>query len=99
MVVDPRPELTADSHLWVAVIKEAELHDPAFAGLLHGLRCCGCTLHRRENGSLRLDYRPALYADNGEQVMDEETLLRDWLNPWRDVATKIFAAVAERIQR
>lgn len=94
MVTDPRPDLTGDSHLWTAVLAEAKARDGKLAGLLHGLRCGGCILHQRANGTLRLNYKPVTTAGGG--VMDEATLLQDWLNPRKEAIAQVFATVGRQ---
>ena len=78
-LLDPRPDLTEDHRDWVAVLaaawQDSELH-----GLLHGLRCGGARLERRQGARgayYRIDYSPLL------SYWDEDVLRRDWLEPMR----------------
>lgn len=87
---DPRPDLTGDSPLWESVLDQAR-EDRELHGLLHGLRCGGALLGRRENGSLKLDYTPLL---NG---WEKDELLKNWLEPNKTKIAAIFKAVAERM--
>lgn len=77
--LDPRPDLEEDHRDWVAVLaaawQDSELH-----GLLHGLRCGGARLERRQGARgayYRIDYSPLL------PYWDEDVLRRDWLEPMR----------------
>src|SRR5690606_22170461 len=77
--LDPRPDLEEDHRDWVAVLaaawQDSELH-----GLLHGLRCGGARLERRQGARgayYRIDYSPLL------SYWDEDVLRRDWLEPMR----------------
>lgn len=88
MVIDPRPDLRQDSTLWQAVLEAAQ-GTPEVQGLLHGLRCGGCRLKQRANGSLRLDYTPLL------DVWDEDELRREWLEPNRRDIQDIFRRVRD----
>lgn len=92
MVIDPRPDLKADSHLWRLVLTSAQ-GSPEAQGLLHGLRCGGCRLEERSNGSLRLDYTPLL------DVWDEDELRREWLEPMRREIQSLFRDVARMLER
>jgi hypothetical protein len=87
--LDPRPDLQTDSELWEEVLEEAK-RDPDLYGLLHGLRCGGGLLERKENGSLKLDYTPLL---DGWQ---KDKLLADWLVPNQQRIAAVFKAVKEK---
>lgn len=85
-MVDPRPDLREDSGLWEAVLTAAD--DPMLRGLLHGLRCGGCRLRQRSNGSLRPDYTALL------DVWDEDELRTEWLEPFRQEVQSLFREVS-----
>jgi hypothetical protein len=84
---DPRyNDLSEDSNLWQVVLFEAKSISLELWGLLHGLRCGGCRLVRRENGSLKLDTSTLLEDWN-------ETELRErWLMPKREGIVKALKA-------
>lgn len=90
--LDPRPDLQDDSDLWEAVLEVAK-RDPDLYGLLHGLRCGGAALARRDNGSLKLDYNPLL---DGWQ---KDRLLAEWLVPNQNKIAAVFKAAKERGER
>lgn len=78
-LLDPRPDLTEDHRDWVAVLAAAR-QDSELHGLLHGLRCGGARLERRQGARgayYRIDYSPLL------SYWDEDVLRRDWLEPMR----------------
>ena len=77
--LDPRPDLEEDHRDWVAVLAAAR-QDSELHGLLHGLRCGGARLERRQGARgayYRIDYSPLL------SYWDEDVLRRDWLEPMR----------------
>lgn len=75
---DPRPDIEEDHQLWDAVLRAAWARgrgDNPIYGLLHGLRCGGARLTKKENGSLHMEYEALL------KVWEKERILNDWLKP------------------
>lgn len=90
-LLDPRPDLTEDHRDWVAVLAAAR-QDSELHGLLHGLRCGGARLERRQGARgayYRIDYSPLL------GWWDEVELRRRWLEPHKEAIKQVLQRALE----
>ena len=114
--LDPRPDLTKDHRLWVAVLmvanrivgdemdalesmgEDRQVWEGA-AGVLHGMRCYEARLQRRNNGTLKLDYKPV--AEHTAKERDcsveeaERYVLETYLEPHKVQIKAIFDRTIE----
>lgn len=81
--VDPRPELSDDSELWVMLLTLAQQHtgDLQFWGTLQGFRCLGTRIRQITGGSLAL--RPHIGPDGFDDSTEYEKLRDRWLKPYK----------------
>ncbi|MGE5482793.1 MAG: hypothetical protein ACM3VX_07830 [Bacteroidota bacterium] len=102
---DPRPDLTADHNLWKLVLSTAQREGSEVLGLLHGFRCLGAVLQRRQGSRgvyLHLAYQPAcreiVDAETGTLLWHPEPqdMREVWLEPHRHEITRLFRAAIEQ---
>ena len=91
--VDPRPDLTKDTHLWKVVLEYAKRNDEDVFGLLHAFRCVGAKLvlnpmvHKKPN----LQLLPRIGEGHGWATEEEYASDRKkWLMP---VAKRVKAVL------
>ena len=94
-VYDPRPDLTADTRVWQALLELAFLLDgeapDGLFGALHGVRCCGARLVPSDGTGLSAPgYRMAPGDDylGGARAWDTDR--QRWLVPAADVLTPML---------
>lgn len=114
--LDPRPDLTEDHKLWVAVLmvaqkivgkeldilaswgEDRQVWEGA-AGVLHGMRCYEARLQRRNNGTLKLDYKPVAQNIANERECGlaeaERYVLETYLEPYKEQIKAIFDRTIE----
>lgn len=85
-VVDPRPDIAEDSHLWVMLLAAAGRQSANLQGALHGFRCGGAVIVRLGNGKLGIR--------QGEPGWDEYDDCRvRYLLPYKAQITRLLEEV------
>jgi len=86
-MIDPRPDLKADSAAWTILLTVAERHGHEPLMTLNGLRCLGARL---------LVYDKLYLKPGGEMTAQEYAADRArWLVPYREVLDRVFADAYE----
>ena len=88
-ILDPRPDLEADHHLWQQLLNETEKETDNLHWNLHGFRCEGCKLHETK-GKIKLAPGSKLSKSKYKE------LRREYLIPHSKTIKEIFERVEKQ---
>lgn len=93
LTADPRPDLVEDSRLWKRLLALAYDADVNLCGALHGFRCCGTRITRRQDGrGWRLHWGGA--SEGGwRDEEDYNAAKARWLEPRRELVVGLLGKI------
>lgn len=103
-VVDPRPDLSEDSSLWVSFLTLAARESQQLFEALHGFRCCGTRLVQAASGPLAGMYvlRPDIDptgADAWTSQEEYETWKTKYLKPLEPQLLKVLKQFNQQVKK
>lgn len=103
-VVDPRPDLSEDSSLWVSFLTLAARESQQLFEALHGFRCCGTRLIQATSGPLAGMYvlRPDIDPTGADAWMSQEeyeTWKAKYLKPLEPQLLKVLKQLNQQVKK
>ena len=103
-VVDPRPDLSEDSSLWVSFLTLAARESQQLFEALHGFRCCGTRLVQAASGPLAGMYvlRPDIDPTGADAWMSQEeyeTWKAKYLKPLESQLLKVLKQFNQQVKK
>lgn len=103
-VVDPRPDLSEDSSLWVLFLTLAARESQQLFEALHGFRCCGTRLIQATSGPLAGMYvlRPDIDPTGADAWMSQEeyeTWKAKYLKPLEPQLLKVLKQLNQQVKK